>query len=266
VSHIAGSGDLDSDARIQAAIDDAQHALDVMHAIPPGTLSGSTARALRENEINTRIYGVQRLTYLKTLASADLRRYAQLADSGWPGGKRPWLVGTMAPPLAADYWFGTPSGKAPTAVPVPNAVSLIVFINSEAGRPGTGRDAMLRRLHSKYPALQIVLIGVTDGVWANESLLEHPEREAQLMYQYVHDSLQVPGIMGIVRGRQRVVTPDGKTVPIQLPMFDRYMVDVTGLLGQQFLVDRDGMVVDEGQSLFALVPRLLAKYARSSNP
>jgi hypothetical protein len=266
VSHIAGSGDLNSDARIQAALDDAQHALDVMHAIPPGTLSGTAAQKLRENELTTRIYGVQRLTYLKTLARADLRRYAQLADSGWPGGKRPWLVGTKAPPLAADYWFGTPSGAAPAAVPIPNTVSLIVFINSEAGRQGTGRDAMLRRLHAKYPALQIILIGVTDGVWANASLLAHPEREAQLMYQYVHDSLQVPGIMGVVRGQQRVVTPDGKTVPVQLPMFDRYMVDVTQLLGQQFLVDRDGMVVDQGQSLFALVPRLLANHARSSHP
>jgi hypothetical protein len=266
VSDIAGSGRLDSDARIQAALGDMQHALDVMHAIPPGTLSGADAQALRTAEVTTRTYGVQRLTYLKTLDRADLRRYIALVDSGWPGGTRPWLVGTKAAPITADYWFGTPSGKAPAAVPVPNALTLIVFVNPEAGQPGTGKDAVLRRLHAKFPALQIVLIGVTDGVWANESLLEHPEREAQLMYQYVHDSLQVPGIMGIVRGQQRVVTSDGKTLPVQFPVFDRYMVDVKYLMGQPFLIDRDGVVVDEGQSLAALVPRLLATHARSSIP
>jgi hypothetical protein len=125
---------------------------------------------------------------------------------------------------------------------------------------------MLRRLHAEYPALQIILMAATHGHWANEELREHPEREAQLMYQYVHDSLHVPGIMGVLTGKQRVVTSDGKTLPVELPLFNQYMIDASQIGGQVFLVDRDGMVVDQGQSLLALVPRLLAKHARSSRP
>lgn len=268
----AGGWRLDSDANIQSALDDAQQALAAMRAVPPSVLSAADRSRLRENMSTTAIYGIQRLTYLKSLGRGDLRRFVRSVDSTYPGGKRPWLVGAEAPPLTADYWFGTPtktptttpSSAAPPTMPVPNAVSLIVFLDPVSGRPATGKDAVLRRLHAKYPALQIILMTVTTGVWANQSLLGHPEREAQLMYSYVHDSLQVPGIMGVLRGQQRAVTSDGKMFPVQLPLLDRYLVDVGSLNGQVFLVDRDGLVVDQGMSLVPLVPRLLAKSARSS--
>jgi hypothetical protein len=136
-----------------------------------------------------------------------------------------------------------------------------------AGKPATNnasKDAMLRRLHAKYPALQIILMTATHGQWANEKLREHPEREAQLMYQYVHDSLHVPGIMGVLTGKQRVVTSDGKTLPVELPLFNQYMIDASQILGQVFLVDRQGRVVDQGMSLLDLLPRLLRTSARSS--
>jgi hypothetical protein len=264
-SSVAAGFDLASDARIDAALSKVHHTLDIIHGIPPGTLVGADAEQLRDRERNARIYGVQRLTYIKTLDRADLKRYLQLVDSAWPTGKRPWLVGTMATPITADYWFGTPSNAAPPAVPVAGAVSLIMFINPSpvmAAASTSEKDAMLRRLHSRYPELQIILIAVTKGFWENESLLGHPEREAQLMYHYVHDSLQVPGIMGIIRGKQQVVTPDGKTLPVQIPELDRYRVGVTGLHGQRFLVDRDGMIVDEGMSLVALAPRLVTQSTR----
>lgn len=264
-SSVAAGFDLASDARVDAALSKVHHTLGIIHGIPPGTLVGADAEHLRDRERNARIYGVQRLTYIKTLDRADLKRYLQLVDSAWPTGKRPWLVGTMATPITADYWFGTPSNAAPPAVPVAGAVSLIMFINPSpvmAAASTSEKDAMLRRLHSRYPELQIILIAVTKGFWENESLLGHPEREAQLMYHYVHDSLQVPGIMGIIRGKQQVVTPDGKTLPVQIPELDRYRVGVTGLHGQRFLVDRDGMIVDEGMSLVALAPRLVTQSTR----
>lgn len=260
----AGGWRLDSDANIQAAIDDEQQALTAMRAASPSVLSGSDLKQLHENISSTRIYGIQRLTYLKSLDREDLRRFVQSVDSVY---KRPWLLGTYAPQLSADYWFGTPSNvssNTPTSMPAPNTVSLIVFISPASGKPATTsvRDAMLRRLHAKYPALQIILMTVTTGVWANESLLDHPDREAQLMYHYVHDSLQVPGIMGVLAGKQRMVTTDGKTLPVQLPLLDRYMLDVSGLNGQLFLVDRDGIVVDQGMSLVPVIPRLLVKSSR----
>lgn len=261
----AGGWRLDNDANIQAAIDDDKQALTIMDAVAPSALSVADFRTLQERVAVTRTYGVQRLIYLKTLDHADLKRFAQLVDSTWPGGKRPWLVGTPAPPLAADYWFGTSSNVAPAAVPASNAVSLIAFIGPRPGEPAMrnpDKDALLRQLHAKYPALQIILMTATTGVWANESLLDHPEREAQLMYHYVHDSLHVPGIMGVVAGKQQAVTPDGQMFPVQLPLFDRYIVDVSHLSGHMFLVDRDGTVVDEGMSLDVLVPRLLAAKAR----
>lgn len=262
----AGSWRLDSDANIQAAIDDAQQTLAVMQAVPPNALSWTGQQELHRNVVTTLVYGLRRLTYIKSTDHADLQRFVQAVDSNWPGGKRPWLVGTPAPPLSANYWFGTPSNTPtlPAAVPVANAVSLIVFIHPESGKPAANtpeRDAMLRRLHAKYPALQIILMTVTTGIWANESLLDHPEREAQLMYHYVHDSLQVPGIMGVLTGKQRVATSDGRMLPVQLPLLDAYKLDIRTLLGQVFLVDRNGLVVDQGLSLVPLVPRLLAKSA-----
>lgn len=253
---------LDSDSSIQAAIAEAQHTVAVLHSIPDSILSNPDRARLRREAYLTRTYGVQWLTYLKTLAHADLTRFVQLVDSGWQGGKRPWLVGTPAPPLTADYWFGTPSNAAPSQAPAPNAVSLIVFVDPRPGQPVSGHDALLRRLHSKVPTLPIILIAVTHGAWANESLLGHPEREAQLMYHYVHDSLQVPGIMGVLKGKQQVATTDGQTLPVQLPMFEHYMVDVRDLNGQSFLVDPDGWVVDQ-RTFLPLIQRLVAKFPPS---
>jgi hypothetical protein len=203
------------------------------------------------------------LTYYKSLAHADLTTFVQGNDSVL-GMKRPWLVGTPAPPLTADYWFGLPTNTPPTMLPAPHTVSLIVFIDPKPGEPVTSRlinhDAQIRRLHTQFPALHIILLATTKGHWANENLTTHPEREAQLMYHYVHDSLDVPGIMGVVTQRTRIVA-NGHALPIQLPLFDQYMVDVRDLNGQFFLVDADGWVVSQytNEQLTLLVRRLLAK-------
>lgn len=256
-----------SDASIQQAIDDAQHALAVMQGVPPTALGHADQQKLQERKVAARVYGVARFTYFKTLSHADLTRFIQLVDSNWPGGKRSWLVGTPAPPVTADYWFGTPGNVPPANLPAPHTVSLIVFMRPAPGRPATRSletDVLLRRIHTLCPTLPIILMSVTEGSWANTSLLKHPEREAELMYHYVHDSLQVPGIMGVVKGQQHVVTSDGVVMSAQLPLFNRYMLDVGGLSGQMFVVDQEGWVVDMGAAM-ALVPRLVAKAAHPTH-
>jgi hypothetical protein len=263
----AGAARLDSDSALQVAIDESKHWASFVKGIPSNALSGRGREFAKENAFNAQVYGVERLTYVKTLDHADLTRFVQSVDSA-SGMNRPWLVGKLAPPVTADYWFGTPSNKAPEVVPAPGEVSLLVFVGPRRGNAATNspqKDAMLRWLHMKYPSLRIVFVAVTRGYWASESLLDHPEREAKLMYQYVHDSLQVPGIMGVIAMKQQVVTSDGRTLPVEPQLFDQYKIDASVPVGNLFLVDRQGWVVDQGASLIALIPRLLNQPARRSS-
>jgi hypothetical protein len=183
------------------------------------------------------------LTYLKTLSLTDLNK--------WMQQRKPYvvtaadtLVGTRAGTIRGDYWFNIPDPDHPPIIPTPGKVSLIEFFASDLRGGDASKLEELRRLHEKFPTLQIVLVTLTNGVFHQKNVIEHPETEADFIRQYFTDSLKIPGIVCVVKGTYRTVV-GGHILPLANSVFNNYDLDPRASLydGREFLVNADGRIV-----------------------
>ena len=260
------------DTALDTAFADIRYVLRMAQAIPESTIPIGDRPEVAAGLQATALEGM-RLTFLKSLDRTDLLQFVKVRDS-ITRNTVPGMLGAIAPPLIADYWFGEPTGPAgsdtlphgaPPLVPAPQKLSLLAFVDPNGGRAVTATgdmntDALVRRLHARFPALQITLIAMTQGFYGNESLTEHPEREAALTYRFLRDSLHMPGMVGIVTGKYRPAA-EGHALPEQPALLDAYHIDVRDLVGDQsaspgllFLVTPDGWIAWRGEDEGKLVP------------
>jgi hypothetical protein len=185
------------------------------------------------------------LQYMQTLSSDALHKWASQKVSIIPSDK---LVGHPAVPITADYWFNVPSGKPIPKIPAPGQVSLIMFVSSSTGMinvPNNGRQFQeLRRVHKLFPQLQIVTVAITSGVFHAKNVIGRPDSEANLLHQYLTDSLQLPGILCVVKNGYRTL-PNGHVLPDTNSVLNAYHLDPRAgrYQGREFLVDATGTIV-----------------------
>lgn len=212
----------------------------------------SAAPAEDRHAIDVLINGINvkltEMTYRRSLTHEDLIQSLEARRQG--AGLIGWqsidsLVGKLAPPIRGDYWFPTPDGP----MPIPGDVSLIVFDDPQDINPSfrlSERDyAELRRLHSLFPALQIVLVGMTRGVFQGHFLWQDPAEEARMVKQLLIDSLRVPGILCIIKGEYHTVE-DGRVLPLVPPQLKPWKLDPRLYGRHVFLVDKRGWIVKAG--------------------
>jgi hypothetical protein len=159
------------------------------------------------------------------------------------------LAGTKAALITGAYRFPLLGTGTKNTIPAPSTVSVIVFIDPEkvggAGYTiGAGRGlGELRRLQTEFPALQIVLVAVTQGSFRGHDLFDHPEAEANYIHQLLSDSLQLPGTVCVIRSGFRKV-PGGHAIPVANTVLDAYGLNVWEYGGHAFLVDKQGSIVN----------------------
>jgi hypothetical protein len=205
-------------------------------------------------------------TYVKTLDHTDLQKFLSMLNAG--GGANT-VQGTYAPPIRGGFWFnrpGYPGGDTTTApIPTPGHVSLIYFFQANSGLSNInsmrGTWAGIRRLHVKYPALQIILVSATQGSFRGRNFLGQPRAEAEMIHRYLTDSLQIPGVLCVINEKYRKVV-GGHVVPETAPVFDDYHIDPMEFNDDVFLVDKSGWVVRQvviDPQYDVLIRRLLAQ-------
>ena len=222
---------------------------------------------------------VRRRELLDSLAQSTTSYLATLhrfLDAVWgPGGAPPeqWASlqgakGQPAPPIVGDYWFRRGTGSDSTR-PTPGRVNLVVFTGArgetgdcvprtrlsleEARREtvcpnGMGDLLVLRQLAQRFPALAITVLGRTKGAFVTTAY--EPAQEAEQLRRWLHDGLQVPGVLAITRGTfRRRPAPDRRLT--HLPDAN----DKAWPAGSYvFLVDHNGVIVSDHEGLDANGP------------
>ncbi len=180
--------------------------------------------------------------YLKNHAEEDFTAYAETMRSIGHV-----LVGLPAPAVAGDFWFSRGAqSSAPVSGPVAmksNAVSLVVFIDQMKGESARFYGyAWLKRLQNRFPDLQILLMGVTNGYFRDLEVPMTTQNEAAFVEKYLLDSLGLPGVLSLsTRSYQKYLNGMGLPQPVANESSYATGVDVSG--NDAFVVDTRGRIV-----------------------
>ncbi len=161
----------------------------------------------------------------KALANLEHSVWNQsLAESGrmfpfppFPG------VGTQALPIHANYWF--PELPAAASVPNDRKVSLLVFLDLRScgkqavvdaaqveGGVCAEQFALLRRLTTRFPALEITIIARTHGYYSY-GFTASPVEEAEWIRKFVRAQASSGLRIGVISAPfMRLVAPDNRRV------------------------------------------------------
>lgn len=214
--------------------------------------------------------GQSTASYIRALYGLWARAIQPMVDSnafnkGVLGG-----IGQPAPAIIGDFWFRWSDSTQPR--PIPGKVNLIVFLDRVVGTrmadqfqggclpaaatleeaevryTGPSGDICrnllpLRALAQRFPTVEITLVGRTMNRFVAGAAPD-PAKEAALLERAMFDDLQLPGALAVKIGPFR-----------RLPRYDRrvyYDSDTNDVqyanIGDRVLVDRDGIVVDGGNS------------------
>jgi hypothetical protein len=198
---------------------------------------------------------------------------AQLERANWARatGERPEALqlpmGRAAPMVTADQWF--PSEAAQTPRPSRGHVGLLLFLSrsncisygatDDAAESGfcAGRMAVVRRLATRFPSLEVTIIAMTHGDFAYVLPATSAE-EAGDIATWV-DAYRIPRVaLGVTNTPYwRLDEPDGRRIDKEVPDLARYTFNKSWRVGTGtlFLIDDDGVIVNTGhQDEAELIP------------
>lgn len=142
------------------------------------------------------------------------------------------ITGTEAIPVEGDFWFPQEPSSLP---PFRGAVNLLI-IEGNTGWPQRSVGAMLRRLKSEFPNLEIVLAVGTKGFFG-ASEPPTPEEEAVYFDRLFRGFHSYPVTLSVTRTPfWRLPAPDKRRINIPTS-------NLTNYGGQMLLIDRDGLIV-----------------------
>ena len=218
-----------------------QHRVAIVQQAPPDIQQQFTER---RGELEGDRFGIVQDTWLATGREADFQRYLA-AYRSFVVLPTP-LMGHSAPAVTGAFWFNT-DGTTPS-VPVPGKINLVAFIDQ--GEIGELAQSQLRQrlrdLHHDFPDVQITLVAKTTGAFQGRLLVDHPDRESALIHAFVTDSLHLPGWLCIDSGSYHQL-PTGAIVQLPTATMTRYDGGPdNAAMGQQFLIDQQGRVVQIG--------------------
>lgn len=196
-----------------------------------------------------------RALYLKTPTRANFLKFLAVRDSSAhlpPGYSVDSTILGQPAGLIDGYWFNTPPGIDHPVVPAPGTVTLLVFVDLAEGRTlGPDMRAMadqLRRIHARYPALQVVTVSEIRGRFQGKEFQDRPQEEAARMADFVAHELRIPG-MFCVLPLQYHSEPGLSAVPLPSPVLDHYRLDPRNINGFFFFVDREGWIVQTNEDV-----------------
>lgn len=159
-------------------------------------------------------------------------------------------TGEKLPALEGDFWF--PAGAEKNSYPQSGKISLIYFINAReaVGARSLSEFAVLRRLQSRFPALDVLLVATTKGYFGS---LEPPvpEAEAKLINDLVKNLYKLPGTLTVTdRPIIPIEDPDGRILSQIIPNALNYPGELNSpKFGKYYLADESGLLVsNEGIS------------------
>lgn len=192
----------------------------------------------------------------------------------WARGAMP-AIGQRAPRIVADYWL--PDTAAAEPHPMPGRVALVAFLNhgdclqgSSIGMRSIGAPAapprcfqlaaILHRLAQRFPTMQITTVTYTHGTFAYVPPPSAAE-EATLIERELA-AFHLPGAIAISATHvRRLPPPDGRRIDEPDPNVTAYGFGAEpsaalSPLGQFYLIDRNGIVVDAAGSNGSEIARL----------
>jgi hypothetical protein len=179
--------------------------------------------------------------------------------------RRNWTRATEEAPSAYPFppgnraatvlgqWYGADGKRMPPPVtrPTRGRVALVVFYNSgyysNAGQTSAS-IAMLRRLHQRFPALEINIVADHPPGYFGPRVAMDSIAEAEIWNKWLHDFNAVPAAIAIEKPLLfRLPNPDRRWLVIRAANGRSYRgkigVDKHMVHGESYLVDQDGMIV-----------------------
>ena len=189
---------------------------------------------------------------------------AHLERGNWARatGERPEALqlpmGRSASVVTADQWFPSDAGQTPR--PSRGHVGLLLFLsrsgcitdgateNAQEAGSCASRLAVLRRLATRFPSLEVTIIAMTHGDFAYV-LPATPAEEAADIATWV-DAYRIPRVaLGVANTPYwRLDEPDGRRIDKELPDIAHYTFNKSWKVGSGtlFVIDDDGVIVNSG--------------------
>jgi len=197
--------------------------------------------------------------------------YAALRQTNWQKAsthkRSPLSIGRSAPVIHGDFWYDTSAGDTviahavpPSPRPVPGRPSLVVMLTpkcrgypwSADGRPHWAcfqAYSVLRRLATRFPALDITIVSQTLGAYDLLPPLQ-PAAEAELLSRWWQGYHRLHGTLAVTRTAfWRISDPDRRKIlePTRTEQDYRFGAAIPLPVLQAFLIDADGIIVDGAQ-------------------
>lgn len=163
-------------------------------------------------------------------------------------------IGTRAPAIEADLWFGCDGPCDPR--PRPGKVSIVLFVdhgdcigvieNDSDFRDTCVRNlATLRHLEERFPTLETTIVTRTRGYFQFLKDSITPEREAELIRRWIEHFRLRAAIAVTFPGHWRLPAPDRRRIDQESPNRINYSFGNTwgADSGIIFLIDQDGLII-----------------------
>jgi len=211
-------------------------------------------------QLRGRTWTYKAYEYLSWFKALDRLRestaaYTAIMRSNWSKASEEHMsalqfpIGTKAAPLTADFWF-MPGATAPSPAPSPTrpttgSIALVIFLDGcmRANSTCWDMDATIKRLHAKYPDLELTVIGQTLG-YVLDNLTQAPSMEADVYRQWWLGYKELPAAVAISSTPfTRLEDPDRRRMNQATPNQKNYSVGHWPSTMKGYLIDRDGTII-----------------------